>query len=209
MAARSDPDLAAGTFRAAPSEHLADASVTSPRVVTSDALLRGESQLAILHERRGTMYDPLIVDTFAKMHATLHKEPDNPRPAPEVLNTIAHSRRASVVTEAAIATPDEIAASGDEMLSVYELARALAGQVSISDVGDIIAKHLQRIIPSSLCVFYLYDRSSDILEARHAVGEGTLHVRGMQVGLGQRLSGWVAANRQTIANSMCSWPSNG
>ena len=163
--------------------------------------LSDDEALAILQERRGTMYDPLIVDTFAKVHGTTRKEPESIRPPPDVLNTIAHSRRAPAPADTDAATPDEIAASGDEMLSVYELARALAGQVSISDVGDIIAKHLQRIIPSSLCVFYLYDRSSDVLEARHAVGEGTSLVRGMRIGLGQRLSGWVAANHQTIANS--------
>ena len=163
--------------------------------------LSDDEALAILQERRGTMYDPLIVDTFAKVHGTTRKEPESIRPPPDVLNTIAHSRRAPAPADTDAATPDEIAASGDEMLSVYELARALAGQVSISDVGDIIAKHLQRLIPSSLCVFYLYDRSSDVLEARHAVGEGTSLVRGMRIGLGQRLSGWVAANHQTIANS--------
>jgi hemin uptake protein HemP len=66
MAARSDPDPATGTFRAAQSEHLANTSMTSPRVVTSDALLRGESQLAILHERtiyflRRTRFGKLIL----------------------------------------------------------------------------------------------------------------------------------------------------
>ena len=65
MAARSDPDLAAGTFRAAPSEHVPNAPIASPRVVTSDALLRGESQLVILHQRtayflRKTRFGKLI-----------------------------------------------------------------------------------------------------------------------------------------------------
>src|SRR2546425_6305939 len=87
------------------------------------------------------------------------------------------------------------------MLSLYELARALAGQVSMSDAGDIIAKHLKRLIPSTLTVFYVYDESIDELEAKHAVGDGTSVVRGMRIALGQRLSGWVAANRQTISNS--------
>jgi diguanylate cyclase (GGDEF)-like protein len=117
-----------------------------------------------------------------------------------VLNTIAHSRRAAT-TEHESATLDEITASADEMLAVYELARALAGHVSIADAGDVIAKHLRRLIPSSLCVFYLYDRRSDELEAQHVVGDGTPIVRGMRIALGQRLSGWVAANRQTISNS--------
>src|SRR5258705_2574490 len=87
------------------------------------------------------------------------------------------------------------------MLTVYELARALTGHVSLDDAGEAIAKHVGRLIPSSLCVFYLYDRASDELEARHAVGEGASLVRGMRIVLGQRLSGWVAANRQTIFNS--------
>jgi len=162
--------------------------------------LSDEEALAILQQRRGSMYDPLIVDTFATIHSTTRTEPLPIGPPADVLNTIASSRR-TVASDSHSATPDEIAASGDEMLSVYELARALAGHVSISDAGDIIAKHLQRLIPSSLCVFYLYDRASDELEARHAVGEGTSLVRGMRVGLGQRLSGWVAANHQTIVNS--------
>src|SRR5207248_137079 len=52
-----------------------------------------------------------------------------------------------------------------------------------------------------LCVFYIYDSTSDELEAKHAVGDATSIVKGLKVPLGQRLSGWVAANRQTIVNS--------
>ena len=96
---------------------------------------------------------------------------------------------------------EDIAASADEMLTLYELARALAGQVSTSDTGDVIAKHLRRLIPSSLCVFYLYDASIDELEAKHVTGDAASIVRGLKIPLGQRLSGWVAANRQTIVNA--------
>ena len=87
------------------------------------------------------------------------------------------------------------------MLTLFELAHALAGQVSLADAGDVIAKHLRRLVPSALCVFYLYDQGIDVLEAKHAVGDGAGAVRGMRVQLGKRLSGWVAANRQTILNS--------
>jgi diguanylate cyclase (GGDEF)-like protein/putative nucleotidyltransferase with HDIG domain len=162
--------------------------------------LPDEQAIAILIQRRGSMYDPLIVDTFLRVHATTPKELPRQGPASEVLNTIARSRHAPL-PELARAPLDEIAARADEMLNVYELARALAGQMSLSDAGDVIAKHLRRLIPSSLIVFYLYDRASDGLEARHVVGEGASAFRGMKIGLGQRLSGWVAANRQTISNS--------
>ena len=170
--------------------------------LTSDrpyrARLSDEEALAILKERRGTMYDPMVVDTFFRFHATPTVEIPGNGPPSAVLNTIAHSRRIAPTTAV---TPDQITTSANEMLTVYELSRALAGQVSLGDAGDIIAKHLHRLIPSSLCVFYLYDRVSDDLEARHVVGDGAASVRGSRIALGRRLSGWVAANRQTISNS--------
>jgi len=95
--------------------------------------------IAVLVERRGSMYDPLIVDTFTKIHSAAPKEIPRIGPPSDVLNTIARSRRL-VADEHQSATLDEITASADEMLSVYELARALAGHVSIADAGDVIAK---------------------------------------------------------------------
>src|SRR5437773_3632460 len=110
--------------------------------------------LAILMDRRGSMYDPLIVDTFTRVHATAPRELPRTGPPSEVLNTIAHSRR-SAQMERESATLDEITASADEMLSVYELAQPLAGHVSISAGGDVIRQRLRRRIPSSLCALRL------------------------------------------------------
>jgi len=162
--------------------------------------LSDEDALAILRERRGTMYDPMVVDTFFKFHLTVSSEIPRQGPPSEVLNTIARSRRATPANDRSAVT-DEITSKADEMLTIRELAGRLAGQVSLSDAGDVIAKHLRRLIPSSLCVFYFYDRAADELEAKHVVGEGSAQVRGLRIALGQRLSGWVAANRQTISNS--------
>jgi len=164
-----------------------------PRMSDKDAI-------AILMQRRGSMYDPLVVDTFMKVHVTASIEIPRKGPPTEVLNTIAQSQRTHPVMPAP-ATLDEITASADEMLAVYELARALAGHVNMGDAGDVIAKHLRRLIPCSLFVFYLYDSVSDEIVARHLVGEGAAVVRGLRIELGQRLSGWVAANHATIFNS--------
>ena len=173
-------------------------ALTSERPYRSK--LSDEEAIDILKQRRGSMYDPLIVDTFLRVHASTPKELQRPEPTNHVLKTIAHSRCTAAPTQAS-ATLDEITASAAEMLTVFELARALAGQVSLSDAGDVLAKHLRRLIPSSLSVFYLYDAATDELEARHAVGEGISLVLGTRISLGQRLSGWVAANRRTISNS--------
>jgi putative nucleotidyltransferase with HDIG domain len=155
--------------------------------------------LDILRDRRGRMYDPLIVDAFVSMHAFTPVRPETFGSTTQLITRIAHSSRPAV--EQRSASLDEITASSDEMLAVYQLAGALAGQRSVNEAMDVVAKYLRRLIPSSLCVLYLYDAASDELEAKYAVGEGADLVRGLKITLGQRLSGWVAANRQTIANS--------
>jgi diguanylate cyclase (GGDEF)-like protein/putative nucleotidyltransferase with HDIG domain len=162
--------------------------------------LSNEEAIKILLERRGNMYDPLIVDTFVRVHDEIAPGAVSTGLARQALNEITSSRQTAALA-AGSTRLDEIAASADEMLTLYELARALAGQAGTSDTGDVIAKHLRRLIPSSLCVFYIYDAATDELEAKHALGEAMSVVKGLKIPLGQRLSGWVAANRQTISNS--------
>src|SRR5262249_9029199 len=59
----------------------------------------------------------------------------------------------------------------------------------------------RRLIPFALCILYVYEPATDELEASYAVGENATSVHGLKIVFGQRVSGWVAANRQTIINS--------
>jgi len=161
--------------------------------------LSDHEALRILSERRGTMYDPLIVDTFARVQQSIAPPAPPHGPPPRTLDEIASAR--NPLSTAAGPMLDEIAASADEMLTLYELARALAGLVSFGDAGDVIAKHLRRLVPSTMTAFYVFDPAATEIEARHVVGEGAAVIRGLRIQLGQRLSGWVAAHRQTIVNS--------
>jgi diguanylate cyclase (GGDEF)-like protein/putative nucleotidyltransferase with HDIG domain len=164
-----------------------------PRLSDSEAL-------NILMQRRGGMYDPLVVDTFVKVHDLIAPAPSASGPSPRALDEIASARKAVPPTLGAPIL-DGISASVDETLTLHELARDLSAQVNAIDAADISARHLRRLISCSLCVFFVVDEGTAELEARHATGEGASLVRGLRVPLGQRLSGWVAANRQTIINS--------
>jgi diguanylate cyclase (GGDEF)-like protein/putative nucleotidyltransferase with HDIG domain len=159
--------------------------------------LSDDDAVQILLARRGTMYDPMIVDTFVKIHSATQKEEIVGRTT-DLLNTIAHSRRAPRIEQLAA---DERVTSANEMLSVYGVTAALAGHATIGDACDIIARHLSRLIPSSTCVFFIYDQTKDELKAAHVFGEGRIAITGISIQLGQRLSGWVAANRQSICAS--------
>ena len=157
--------------------------------------------IRILLERRGIMYDPLIVDAFIAVHSEL---------SPTQLDAQAHvkdgfnaiTRRTGTI-ESSNTDPslDNISSSTEEMLVLYDLAKSLSNQFALDEAADIVSKHLRRIVPATTCVFFIYDPISDELRAAHATGDNATHFSGLSIPRGQRLSGWVAANLQTILNS--------
>jgi diguanylate cyclase (GGDEF)-like protein/putative nucleotidyltransferase with HDIG domain len=166
-----------------------------PRLSDADAI-------RILMERRGRMYDPLIVDTFIAIYKDITPEsPIAPDTSRQGLAAI--TRVAVPVDDAQPAASgfDDIASSTEEMLVLYELARGLTGRLELADAADVISKHLRRIVPASTCVFFVYEPDRDEIIARHAAGENASHFIGLQIARGERLSGWVAANRRSIINS--------
>jgi len=163
--------------------------------------LADEEALRILAERRGWMYDPLIVDTFIKVYKQIAPVSVPLGPSRAALNEITSSTLIGGMPNLPASGFDDIAASGDEMSTLFELAGALAAQVGMSEIGSAIAKHVRRLVPFSLLVLYAYDSETDDLEAKYAAGEAAPLVKGMRVPLGQRLTGWVGANRQKIMNS--------
>lgn len=162
--------------------------------------LSDDEALAILFERRGTMYDPLIVDTFARVHIEI---------APNA-TPIGHTKRAleeitsstsQVVASAFVAEHRESQTSVEGLLSLFESAQALSGDASVKDTCEAIVRHVTQLIPSTCSMFFSYDSSRDELKAVHTIGKTPLTQDDFRIPLGQRLSGWVAAHRQTILNS--------
>jgi putative nucleotidyltransferase with HDIG domain len=161
--------------------------------------LTDEDALKILHDRRGTMYDPLVVDTFVRVYQSIAPEPTK-QPLPKTVTAIATG---SVGTGAAVhdARRESPTRSSEEMLTLFEVSKLLAGNVSFADCADVMAKHLRGLVPFSVAVFYVKDHHTDELEAKHVFGDGAAAIRGTRIPVGQRLSGWVAANERTIFNS--------
>jgi diguanylate cyclase (GGDEF)-like protein/putative nucleotidyltransferase with HDIG domain len=172
--------------------------------LTSDrpyrARLSDADAIGILIERKGTLYDPLVVDTFVRVH-----------------DEIAHDMQTSVVPKQALreltnllqpssipvlpAKLEDIANSAHEMLALFELATGIAGQAGFNDTADVITSHVRRLVPFTQSVMFVYDPATDELEGRHAFGDASASLRGLRIPLGQRISGWVAVNRQTAMNS--------
>jgi putative nucleotidyltransferase with HDIG domain len=155
--------------------------------------------LEILVQRRGNMYDPLIVDTFIKVHDQIEPVVTVSKPPTAALQEITSSRSSNVPM--ASSTNADRTTSPSQRKSLEGLLGALSDRASVHDVGGVIEKHLRLAVPFSLLILYRYDADCDELVVAHADGELAVMVQGLKIAVGDRISGWVAANRMTIVNS--------
>src|SRR5262249_38307663 len=64
----------------------------------------------------------------------------------------------------------------------------------------LLSNHIRSRVPVDVIAIFLHDSIAAELEIRYSSGNAE-RLDGLRIPLGQRLSGWVAANRQTICNS--------
>ena len=163
-----------------------------PRLPDKDAI-------QILRDRRGVMYDPLVVDTFIRLHQTMTLPAVTEAKHP--LSVITQATAGPSITADRSLRLEDITASSGEVVALFALAHALGTQTRLGDVANITFSHLRRVVPHSFGVLFVYSADTDELVAAYASGESASLLTGMTVPVGQRLTGWVAANRQTIRNS--------
>ena len=153
----------------------------------------------MLKARRGSMYDPLVVDAFFAIHSSIRSpRPDAGMPSRSSASVIL-SQPAGAAAD--LGRFDSISQGTDEMLALFDLARELAGTNSLSLSADVLIKHLKRFIPFSVAVLYVFDETNSELVAKYSNGDQSALTQELRIAVGQRLSGWVAANRRTIVNS--------
>ncbi|MGB7218631.1 MAG: HD domain-containing phosphohydrolase [Vicinamibacterales bacterium] len=160
--------------------------------------LSDDDALRILTERRGNMYDPLVVDTFVQVHREIAPEGPPGGPPQDVLEEIASTLK-NVLPHPAVQHADAVGIGLP--FTANEPARIRVGEGSVTLVRDAIGEYLKQLIPFSVCVLYVNDITTAELEAAHVVGDAWASVKGLRIPIGQKLSGWVAANRQAISNS--------
>jgi len=96
-----------------------------------------------------------------------------------------------------------VANSGDPetLATLFELGVQAATASNIGEALSRIHAILQNLMPADVCALYLSNQETDTLVATFVSGVHAEAVTGTTIRVGQRLSGWVAANRQTIVNS--------
>ena len=171
--------------------------------LTSDRPYRrrmtNEAALAILLERRGTMYDPAIVDTFIRTYERIMPAHESaPHPVSRTLGD-ARALRPEPADMPALPAADSAATS--EVLAVTSLARAVSGEATIADVGALTWMMLRQVIPCTSMAIFVYDDKNDSVTVQYADGAHAASLRGTRLTVGAGVAGWSAANRRFVLNA--------
>jgi putative nucleotidyltransferase with HDIG domain len=156
-----------------------------------------DEAFAILKDRRGTMYDPLVVDTFIATY-------------PEIAE-IAH---AAGQQARSLLDPSEATASSPAMGPLAEIRASAADNTALNlarqgvleanstiDAMNTLSQCVRQLTPSTVCTYFQYMPAADELVCVYASGEDNRALVGLTIKPGERVTGWVAANRKAISNS--------
>jgi putative nucleotidyltransferase with HDIG domain len=164
-----------------------------PRLSTADAI-------AVLLERRGTMYDPLIVDKFIEAQQELSRLAEIPETHGETMESIATKLRITPEPE-----PEPVVSFDNRLplkaLTLLKSIKPSPSGISIEDLGVVISSRIARLHDFSALALYIGTDNQRAIKCRYADGPLPTLVDGPEIHLGEKLSGWVAAHRTPIWNS--------
>ncbi len=152
--------------------------------------LEDRDALKVIADRRGTMYDPKVVDAFLTFHGI---------EAPTGIVAVTEA-----VASEPVPQPDDPpdTPDGREFGAFFALGRALAAPFKPSQLADTLRAHLQPHLPASTFVLYAYDEARDSIAMLCESGTPAFGLTpDGRIPLGERLSGWVAATGQGVMNS--------
>jgi len=150
----------------------------------------------ILTDRRGTMYDPWVVDGFLKILDRLEAiDEAQGRHAPGLAPHTGH-----------LAAPalDVISAATAEEREFAELRRELPKASSVVAAAEVLFRHVRRVIPAAAVVFFTQPSGESDLAALYCAGSGASTIESTKIPVGERISGWAFAHRQMVFNSEAS-----
>ena len=158
-----------------------------------------EDAVAILRERRGKMYDPAVVDTFIAIFRGIALDIEETPEQREVLGRLSANKHQAATAPASVAPAP--AGMTHDLLTFVSLARIASGDLSVADVFAVASNLVGDIVPGVTGAWYLPQEGTDRIAVADAFGPAAASVVGMSVGMGERLTGWVAASRHAIVDS--------
>jgi len=160
-----------------------------PRLTPSEAF-------AIIKAERGMTYDPLIVDTFIRTYSEI--SPTAIRAGEEARSIVDLGRDDDA------APLDQIRANASETAVLGSFGVDISRVTTLPAALQSAVQALRQLTPASVYAVFTYDTDADLLTSRGIWGDEQKLLEGLCIKPGERISGWVAANRRTSLNSQAS-----
>jgi len=160
-----------------------------PRLTTDEAF-------AILRQRRGNMYDPLVVDRFVAAYEEL--VPLATEAGLQARSLVGDEAFSSHAEESAL---NEIRANASETALLEQCADEISAAPTHSQAFEAAWQALRKLTPVTTCALYRYDSHGDHLICQSSAGDPHSLLPGLIIRLGERVTGWCAANHKAAINS--------
>lgn len=147
----------------------------------------------ILLDRRGTMYDPWVVDGFVSILDQLE--------AIDVAEGRTNSSGIGAISKNDNPALEVISAATAEEREFAELRRELPKCATLSQAADIFFRHVRRVVPAAGLALFVPSKEDGDLVALYANGSGASTIQSLKIPVGERVSGWAFAHRQVVFNS--------
>ena len=161
--------------------------------------LATEAAFEILRDRRGAMYDPLVVDTFIAAYGAI--SPAAVLAGQQARSLIPNQKPSS---EHATRALDEIQTGSAESYVLAEARRRVVGVTAPTELVSVVSSAIRQFTPATVVALYLYVPHTDTLRCVAATGDPDALLNGFEIPCGERTTGWAAANCQSVLNSAAS-----
>jgi putative nucleotidyltransferase with HDIG domain len=164
-----------------------------PRLSTDEAF-------AILRRRRGTMYDPWIVDSFIAVYPHIAELAEAAGQQARGLLVTRHETRTRW-----LGTEERVRTQKLQITDLYADLNAARREVENARDDDaafgVVERYVQRLTDTEGCALFRYSSGNNSLLCVQASTGKYRSLRGYVVYPGERVSGWVWAHKRTISNA--------
>lgn len=153
-----------------------------------------DESFRILRERSGSMYDPLIVDTFIQVF---------PEIAPAAIRA-GQQARSLVPTFSANKRPaalEQIRTNAAQSSILGEFGPAVTHTSSVNEAIEVTAQYVGMLTPASVCALFLLETEANELVFIGSAGDDSSILAGLTMPNGERTTGWAAAHQTVMSNS--------
>jgi len=162
--------------------------------------LSSAEALEVVVARRGTMYDPVVVDTFAANIRHLEESTRDLGPESPTLRQIAELNNPAdlpaVQASQVPQTPTPTTISESDWIA------GLSGSTDLGSLAALTLGLASGFLPAGGCAIYVVDTDGATLFTASVAGLIPREYVGTKTDFGKKICGWVAANKVTAVNSI-------